>query len=65
VNVGRRVRPLGPSQVEIAAPREVVFEVIAEPYLRRQTRAIAAATFSAVQAEAERRSQVRGERRPS
>ena len=41
VNFGRRLRPLGPLQVEIAAPREVVFDVIAEPYLRRQTRAIA------------------------
>ncbi len=41
VNIGRRVRPLGPSQVEIAAPRDVVFDVLAEPYLGRQTRAIA------------------------
>ncbi|MEP6598628.1 MAG: SRPBCC family protein [Actinomycetota bacterium] len=41
VNIGRRVRPLGPSHVEIAAPREVVFDVIAEPYFGRQTRATA------------------------
>ena len=41
VNFGRRLRPLGPLQVEIAAPREVVFDVIAEPYLGRQPRAIA------------------------
>lgn len=40
-NVGRRVRPLGPSAVDIRASREVVFDVIAEPYLGRQTRAIA------------------------
>jgi hypothetical protein len=41
LNVGRRMRPLGPLQVQIAAPREVVFDVIAEPYLGRQTRAMA------------------------
>jgi hypothetical protein len=28
---GRRTRPLGPQLVEIAAPREVVFDVIASP----------------------------------
>src|ERR671913_703189 len=33
LGVGRRVRPLGPQLVEMAAPREVVFDVIAEPYL--------------------------------
>ncbi len=32
--VGRRVRPLGPQRVQIAAPRQVVFEVIAAPYKR-------------------------------
>lgn len=41
VGVGRRVRPLGPLQVEIAAPREIVFDVLAEPYLGRQTRTMA------------------------
>lgn len=39
--VGRRVRPLGPLQVSIAAPREAVFDVLSEPYLGRQTRAVA------------------------
>ncbi|WP_432196582.1 hypothetical protein [Streptomyces sp. bgisy027] len=29
VGVGRRTRPLGPQSVDIAAPREVVFDVIA------------------------------------
>ena len=33
LGVGRRVRPLGPQLVEMAAPREVVFDVIAELYL--------------------------------
>jgi hypothetical protein len=41
LGVGRRVRPLGPQVVEMAAPREVVFEVIAEPYLGRAPRALA------------------------
>lgn len=41
LNIGRRVRSLGPSQVDIAAPRGVVFDVIADPYLGRQTRAVA------------------------
>ena len=33
LGVGRRVRPLGPQLVDMAAPREVVFDVIAQPYL--------------------------------
>lgn len=41
LDVGRRVRPLGPLTVDIAASREVVFDVISEPYLGRQTRAVA------------------------
>jgi len=41
LGIGRRIRRLGPLQVEIAAPREVVFDVLAEPYLARQTRAMA------------------------
>ena len=41
LGVGRRVRPLGPQVVEMAAPREVVFEVIAEPYLGRAPKALA------------------------
>jgi hypothetical protein len=40
LGVGRRVRPLGPHIVSVAAPREVVFEVIAQPYLGRATRAM-------------------------
>lgn len=40
VGVGRRSRPLGPQTVDIAAPRELVFDVIAQPYLGRATRAM-------------------------
>ncbi|HEX2299926.1 MAG TPA: SRPBCC family protein [Pseudonocardiaceae bacterium] len=40
VGVGRCIRPLGPRTVDIGAPREVVFEVIAQPYLGRSTRAM-------------------------
>ncbi|MFI5550452.1 SRPBCC family protein [Streptomyces sp. NPDC051738] len=40
VGVGRRVRPLGPQTVDIAAPREVVFDVVAQPYLGRTPRAM-------------------------
>src|SRR5262249_19933237 len=39
--VGRTVRPLGPIIVTIRAPREMVFEVIAAPYLGRTPRAMA------------------------
>lgn len=38
---GRRIRPLGPFDVEIAAPAEVVFDVIAGPYLGRTPHAMA------------------------
>jgi Polyketide cyclase / dehydrase and lipid transport len=38
---GRRSRPLGPHAVDIAAPREVVFDLISQPYLGRQSRALA------------------------
>src|SRR5918995_4062183 len=41
LGIGRRVRPLGPQLVEMAAPREVVFDVIAEPYQGRAPRALA------------------------
>jgi len=41
VGVGRRVRPLGPLSVDIEASRDLVFDVLAEPYLGRQTRAVA------------------------
>ncbi|MFI2367968.1 SRPBCC family protein [Streptomyces sp. NPDC018833] len=40
VGVGRRSRTLGPQTVDIEAPREVVFDVIAQPYLGRTTRAM-------------------------
>jgi len=40
LGVGRRVRPLGPIVRAIAAPRETVFDVIAEPYLDRTPRAM-------------------------
>jgi hypothetical protein len=39
---GRRVRPLGPFGVEVAAPAGTVFDVIAAPYLGRTPRAMAA-----------------------
>lgn len=41
LGVGRRVRALGPQVRDIAAPREVVFGVIAAPYVERQPRAVA------------------------
>ncbi len=41
LGVGRRNRPLGPFGVDIDAPGEVVFDVLSEPYLGRQTRTIA------------------------
>jgi hypothetical protein len=40
VGIGRRVRPLGPQKLHIAAPRETVFDVIAKPYLGRTPRAM-------------------------
>jgi hypothetical protein len=41
LGVGRRLQPLGPLQRTIAAPPEVVFDVIASPYLGRTPRALA------------------------
>jgi hypothetical protein len=41
LGVGRRTRLLGPQRVEMAAPRELVFDLIAEPYLGRTPRAMA------------------------
>jgi hypothetical protein len=38
---GRRLRPLGPLVWSIQAPQEVVFDVIAAPYLGRTPRALA------------------------
>lgn len=40
LGVGRRVRRLTPMEVDVAAPREVVFDVIAQPYLGRPTHAM-------------------------
>jgi hypothetical protein len=40
VGVGRRLRRLGPVAFEIGAPRELVFDVIASPYLGRTPRAL-------------------------
>jgi hypothetical protein len=40
LGVGRRLQPLGPIVRTIAAPRELVFEVIAAPYLERTPRAL-------------------------
>jgi hypothetical protein len=40
LGVGRRVRPLGPIDRVIEAPRETVFDVIAGPYLGRTPRAL-------------------------
>src|SRR5439155_12854925 len=41
LGVGRRKRALGPIDVEIAAPREILFDVISDPYLGRTPRAMA------------------------
>lgn len=41
LGLGRRTRPLGPFGVDIRAPRDVVFDILSEPYLARQTRAAA------------------------
>jgi hypothetical protein len=41
LGIGRTIRPLGPFVWAISAPREVVFDVIQEPYLSRTPRALA------------------------
>jgi hypothetical protein len=41
LGIGRSVRPLGPLTLQIAAPREIVFDVISNPYLDRTPRALA------------------------
>ncbi|HEX6235257.1 MAG TPA: SRPBCC family protein [Jiangellaceae bacterium] len=41
LGIGRRMRRLSLDGVDIRAPRELVFDVIAEPYLSRQTRVVA------------------------
>jgi uncharacterized protein YndB with AHSA1/START domain len=40
IGIGRRIRPLGPIALDIAAPPEVVFDVIAAPYLGRTPHAL-------------------------
>ena len=40
LGMGRRYRRLGPLTLRIAAPREVVFEVVSGPYLGRTPRAL-------------------------
>ena len=40
LGIGRTVRPLGPIEMAIAAPREVVFDVVAAPYLGRTPRSL-------------------------
>jgi hypothetical protein len=42
LGVGRTTRPLGPLSVQVAAPRETVFDVIAAPYAERAPRAMRA-----------------------
>jgi hypothetical protein len=42
LGLGRRVRPLGPLRIAIAAPPETVFDVVADPYLGRTPRALRA-----------------------
>jgi hypothetical protein len=40
LGVGRRTRPLGPFELDIAAPRETVYAAAAAPYADRQPRAM-------------------------
>lgn len=40
LGLGRRIRPLGPLRLQIAAPPETVFDVVAAPYLGRTPRAM-------------------------
>lgn len=42
LGVGRRTRPLGPLEIEIAAPRATVYRVLTAPYAERRPRAMAA-----------------------
>lgn len=41
IGVGRRLRPLSCPPVEIAAPRDVVYDVLTAPYALRQSQAMA------------------------
>src|SRR5918996_6550368 len=40
IGLGRRLRQLGPIALDIAAPPELVFDIIAAPYLGRTPRAL-------------------------
>lgn len=40
LGLGRRVRPLGPIDLVIEAPRQLVYEVVTAPYAPRPTRAL-------------------------
>ena len=40
LGIGRRIRAIGPLEVDIAAPREAVFDIIMAPYAERTTRAL-------------------------
>jgi hypothetical protein len=40
LGIGRRIRPLGPLRIQIEAPREMVFAVIAAPYGERVPRSL-------------------------
>jgi hypothetical protein len=40
LGLGRRYRPLGPLRIRISAPRDIVFDVIASPYLGKTPRAL-------------------------
>ena len=40
LGIGRRTRPLGPFDLDIAAPREIVYAAAAAPYADQQTRAM-------------------------
>ncbi len=40
LGMGRRVRPLGPIRMRIAASRETVFDIVAAPYLGKTPRAM-------------------------
>lgn len=42
IGLGRTTRPLGPLSIEVAAPQETVFDVIAAPYDVRASRAMQA-----------------------
>jgi hypothetical protein len=41
LSIGRTIRPLGPLDARIAAPRDLVFEVIAAPYLKSPPSSVA------------------------